>query len=127
MTIETADVLRVDQASDLPTFCERAYKDNNPSVITSIDFWAVEPCSSVEADYARGQRYADEAIRHVRVTGQPVFIECVLVFMGIKLREAERSVGGLEQGFIDRIAGHFPGAMDKVLMRLLRRHPATLN
>ena len=127
MTIETADVLMVDQAGDLPTFCARAYKDDNPSVVTWIDFWAVEPCSSVEADYARGQRYADEAIRHVRSTGQPVFIECVLVFMGIKLRETERCAGGLEQGFVDRIAGHFPGAMDKVLMRLLWRRPAMLN
>jgi hypothetical protein len=127
MTTETADVLVVNRTGDLPTFCALAYQDKNPSVVTWIDFWAVEPCSSVEADYVRGQRYADEAIGHVRATGQPVFIECVLMFIGIKLRETDRCAGGLEQGFIDRIAGHFPGAMDNVLMRLLRRHPKTLN
>jgi hypothetical protein len=127
MNTETADVLVVDRTGDLPTFCALAYQDGNPPIIAWIDFWAVEPCSSVEADYLRGQRYADEAIRHVRVTGQRVFIECVLMFIGIKLRERDRCAGGLEQGFIDRIAGHFPGATDKVLMRLLRHHPKTLN
>jgi hypothetical protein len=74
MTTETADVLVVNRTGDLPTFCALAYQDKNPSVVTWIDFWAVEPCSSVEADYVRGQRYADEAIGHVRATGQPVFI-----------------------------------------------------
>ena len=39
--------------------------------------------------------------------------------MGIKLRERNRGAGGLEQGFTDRIADDFPGAMDVVLMRLL--------
>jgi hypothetical protein len=127
MIPETADVLLVDRTGDLPTFCQFAYQDENPSVVSWIDFWAVEPCSSIEADYARGQRYADEAICHVRTTGQPVFIECVLMFIGMKLREANRCASGLEQGFIDRIAGHFPQAMDNVLMRLLRRHPKPLN
>ena len=127
MVTETADVLVVDRTSGLPTFCALAYQDGNPSAIAWIDFWAVEPCCSVEADYLRGQRYADEAIRHVRATGQRVFIECVLMFIGIKLCERHRCAGGLEQGFVDRIAGHFPGAMDKVLMRLLRRHSETLN
>lgn len=127
MTAETADVLIVDQTDDLPTFCARAYQDESPSVVTWIDFWAVEPCSSSEADYVRGQRYADEAIWHVRVTGQPVFIECVLMFIGIKLRDRDRRAGRLEQGFIDRIAGHYPDAMDKVLVRLLQHHPETLN
>jgi hypothetical protein len=127
MTIDTADVLIVDQTGDLPTFCACDRRDESPSVVTWIDFWAVEPCRSSEADYARGQRYADEAIWHVRTTGQPVFIECVLMFIGIKLREENRCAGRLEQGFIDRIAGHFPGAIDKVLLRLLRHRPATLN
>lgn len=127
MINETADILLVDRTGDLPTFCALAYRDENPSVISWIDFWAVEPCSSIEADYARGQRYADEAICHVRTTGQPVFIECVLMFIGIKLREADRCAGGLERGFIDRIAGHFPLAMDNVLTRLLRHCPKTLN
>src|SRR3984893_14721605 len=127
MTTEPADVLVVNRTGDLPTFCALAYQDKNPSVVTWIDFWAVEPCSSVEPDYARGQSYADEAIWHVRATGQPAFIECVLIFMGIKLREKERCAGGLEQGFLDRIANDFPGAMDKVFMRLFRRYPRTLN
>ena len=127
MVTETADVLVVDRTSGLPTFCALAYQDGNPSAIAWIDFWAVEPCCSVEADYLRGQRYADEAIRHVRATGQPVFIECVLMSIGIKLREEERCAGRLEQGFIDRIAGQYPDATDKILVRLLRRHPGMLN
>jgi hypothetical protein len=125
MTTETVDVLVVNRTGDLPTFCALAYQDDDPSIVTWIDFWAVEPCSSVEADYVRGQRYADEAIWHVRATGQPVFVECVLIFIGIKLRN--RRAGGLEQGFIDRIAEHFPGAMDNVLTRLLQYHPKMLN
>jgi hypothetical protein len=120
MTTEKA--LIVGEITHFPSFCAFAFKEDNPSVVTWIDFWAVEPCSSAEADYARGRRYADEAIWHVRATGQPVFIECVLIFMGIKLRERERCVGGLEQGFIDRIANDFPNAMDNVLMRLLQRN-----
>jgi len=127
MATDTADVLVVDQTANLPTFCALAYRDESPSVISWIDFWAVAPRSSAQADYRRGQRYAEEAIRHVRATGQSVFIECVLMSIGIKLREEDRRAGELEQGFMDRIAGHYPDAMDKVLMRLLRRHPGTLN
>lgn len=127
MINETADVLLVDRTADLPTFCALAYGDENPSIVSWIDFWAVEPCSNIEADYARGQRYADEAICHVRTTRQPVFIECVLMFIGIKLRATDRRASGLEQGFIDRISGHFPRAMDNLLMRLLRHPPKTMN
>ena len=127
MTIEPANVLVIDRTGDLPTFCALAYQDNDPSVVSWIDFWAVEPCSNVEGDYVRGQRYADEAIRHVRITGQPVFVECVLMFIGIKLRETDRRAGALEHGFVDRIADHFPRAMDNVLVRLARRYPKTLN
>jgi hypothetical protein len=87
----------------------------------------VEPCDSGEVDYQRGQRYADEAIWHVRVTGQRIFIECVLIYMAIKLREDNRRACGLEHGFIDRIAGHFPGALDSALMRALRHHQLALN
>src|SRR5215467_5106291 len=127
LTTETADTLIIDRLGDLPTFCAFACQDGNPSVVSWIDFWAVEPCGSGDADYLRGQRYAEEAIWHVRATGQPVFIECVLMFIAIKLRQKERCAGGLEQGFIDRIAAHFPGAMDNVLMRIFRRHPKMLN
>ncbi len=127
MTAQNPDVLIVDRTSDLPTFCALAFRDDDPSVVSWIDFWAVEPCSSIETDYLRGRRYGEEAIRHVRATGQHVFIECVLMFMGIKLRQRNRCAGGLEQGFIDRVAGDFPGATDKVLTRLLRRYPRALN
>ena len=123
----TENALIVDEITHFPSFCAFAFKEDNPSVVTWIDFWAVEPCRNAEADYARGQRYADEAIWHVRATGQPVFIECVLIFMGIKLRARERCAGGLEQGFIDRIASDFPSAVDKVLVRLFRRHPKKMN
>jgi hypothetical protein len=127
MTTETADMLIIDRPDDLPTFCAFAHQDGNPSVVTWIDFWAVEPCGSSEADYRRGQSYAEEAIWHVRATGQHVFIECVLVFIAIKLRERDRRASGLEHGFVDRIAGHFPGAIDNVLARSLQRRPKALN
>lgn len=121
MTTEIADMLVIDSVGDLPTFCAFAYQEENRSVIAWIDFWAVEPCGSSEADYLRGQRYADEAIWHVQATGQGVFIECVLLFIAIKLRENDRCASGLEHGFVDRIAGQFPSAIDNVLMRSLRR------
>ena len=127
MGTETADMLIIDRLHKLPTFCAFACQDDNPAVVTWIDFWAVEPCGSGEADYLQGQRYADEAIWHVRATGQQVFIECVLVFIAIKLRENDRRAGGLEYGFVDRIAGHFPGAIDNVLVRSLRCCPKALN
>jgi hypothetical protein len=127
MTTETADMLIIDRLHDLPTFCAFACQDGNPSVVTWIDFWAVEPGGGGEADYLRGQRYAEEAIWHVRATGQDVFIECVLVFIAIKLRENDRCAGGLEYGFVDRITRHFPGAIDNVLVRSLRRCPRALN
>jgi hypothetical protein len=127
MATETADVLIIDRLHDLPTFCAFACQDDNPSVVTWIDFWAVEPGGSGEADYLQGQRYADEALWHVRATGQHVFIECVLVCIAIKLRENDRRAGGLEYGFVDRIARHFPGAIDNVLVRSLRRCPKALN
>src|SRR5260370_148357 len=127
MTTETADMLIIDRLHDLPTFCAFACQDGNPSVVTWIDFWAVEPCGSGEADYLRGQRFAEEAIWHVRATGQPVFIECVLVFIAIKLRENDRRAGGLGYGFVDRIARDFPGAIDNVLVRSLQRRSKALN
>jgi hypothetical protein len=127
MTNETAGTLIIDCLDDLPTFCALTRQADDPSVVTWIDFWAVEPCGRREADYRRGQRYADEAIWHVWSTGQHVFVECVLMFIAIKLRENDRRAGGLEHGFVDRIIRHFPGAMDNVLMRSLRRHPAGLN
>jgi hypothetical protein len=127
MATETADTLIIDRPHDLPTFCAFAWEDGNPSVVAWIDFWAVEPCGSGEADYLRGQRYADEAIWHVRTTGQHVFIDCVLVFIAIKLRENDRRAGGLEHGFVDRIARHFPDAIDNVLVRSLRRCPKAVN
>jgi hypothetical protein len=127
MTAEIADVLIINSLDDLPTFCAFACQDNDPSTVAWIDFWAVQPCDSREADYLRGQRYADEAIWHVRATGQRVFIECVLIYMAIKLREDHRCACGLEHGFIDRIAGHFPGALDNALVRALRHRSPALN
>jgi hypothetical protein len=127
MTTEIGDMLVINSVGDLPTFCAFACQEENRSVVTWIDFWAVEPCGSGEADYLRGQRYADEAIWHVRATGQGVFIECVLLFIAIKLRENDRRAGGLEHGFVDRIAGQFPSAIDNVLMRSLRHCPKALN
>jgi hypothetical protein len=127
MTTEAAGPLVIDRLDDLPTFCAFTCQDDNPSIVTWIDFWAVEPCGSREADYLRGQRYADEAIWHVRTTGQCVFIECVLMFIAIKLRESDRPAGGLEHGFVDRIVRHFPGAIDNVLARSLRQHAAVMN
>jgi hypothetical protein len=127
MAAERAGMLAIDRLDDLPTFCAFTRQADNPAVVTWIDFWAVEPCGRREADYLRGQRYADEAIRHVWNTGQHVFVECVLMFIAIKLRENDRPASGLEHGFVDRIIRHFPGAIDNVLMRSLRRHPAALN
>jgi hypothetical protein len=108
----------VDHAGGFPTFCAVAFRNENRAAVTWIDFWAVKPCGDPAADYARGQRYADEAIWHARATGQPVFIECVLMFMSMKLRH--RDAGELEQGFVDRIANAFPHAMDEVIIRLSR-------
>ena len=127
MTAEAASMLVIDRLGDLPTFCTFICQDDNPSVVTWIDFWAVEPCGSRDADYLQGQRYADEAIWHVSTTGQHVFVECVLMFIAMKLREDDRPAGGLEHGFVDRIVRHFPGAIDKVLMRSLRPPPAVPN
>ncbi len=127
MTAEIADVFVINSLDGLPTFCAFARQDSNPSVIDWIDFWAVEPCESGDGDYLRGQRYGDEAIFHVRATGQRVFIECVLIYMAMKLREGRRGACGLEHGFIDRIAGHFPGVIENALARTLRHHPRALN
>jgi hypothetical protein len=113
------NVLVVDKITQFPSFCAFTFSEDDPRTVAWIDFWAVEPCSNADADYARGQEYADEAIWHVRTTGQPAFIECVLIFMGIKLRESNRSAGRLEQGFTDRIAEDFPEVVDVVLMRLV--------
>jgi hypothetical protein len=127
MTTETDGMLVIDRLDDLPTFCAFICQDDNPTVVAWIDFWAVEPCGSRDADYLQGQRYADEAIWHVWTTGQQAFVECVLMFIAMKLRENDRPAGSLEHGFVDRIVRHFPGAIDNVLMRSLRRHPAAPN
>jgi hypothetical protein len=117
------NVLVVDKNAHLPSFCAFTFKEDDPCAVAWIDFWAVEPCSNAETDYARGQKYAEEAISHVRTTRQPAFIECVLIFIGIKLRERNRCAGGLENGFADRIAEEFPGVMERVLMRVLAWRP----
>lgn len=108
-----------------PTFCAVSFRGGGHAVVPWVDFWAVSPGGDPAADYARGQRYADEAIGHVRATGQPVFIECVLMFMGMKLRH--RDAGELELGFVDRIASNFPHAMDGVMHRLARYRMRHLN
>jgi len=108
----------VDHAGRFPTFCAVAFRNEKRAAVTWIDFWAVKPSGDSAADYARGQRYADEAIWHARATGQPVFIECVLMFMSMKLRH--RDAGELEQGFVDRIVNAFPRAVDEVIIRLSR-------
>jgi len=115
----------VDNTKKFPTFCSVAFHDDNRAAVSWIDFWAVKPCGNAAADYARGRRYADEAIWHVRTTGQPGFIECVLLFMGMKLRD--RDAGELEQGFVDRIVNDFPNALDEVVTRILRRRPVLPN
>jgi hypothetical protein len=106
----------IDDGGSFPTFCAVSFRDADHAIEPWVDFWAVSPCGDPARDYARGQRYAVEAIGHVRQTGQPVFIECVLVFMGLKLRH--RDAGELERGFVDGIVGDFPGAMDGVMHRL---------
>src|SRR6516165_2897331 len=108
MTTEPPDTLVIDRLDKLPTFCAFTCQEDNPSIVTWIDFWAVEPCGSRETDYSRGQSYAEEAIWHACTTGQHVFIECVLIFIAIKLRQNDRPAGGLEHGFVDRIVRHFP-------------------
>lgn len=115
----------VGRAERFPTFCAVALRNQDPAVVTWIDFWAVKPCGDPAADYARGRRYADEAIWHARETGQPVFIECVLVFMSMKLRH--RNAGELERGFVDRIVSDFPHAIDKVIIRLSQYRLKRLN
>jgi hypothetical protein len=119
MTTGSAVAFVVGHAEKFPTFCAVAFRNDNRDVVKWIDFWAVKPCGDPAADYARGRGYADEAIWHVRATGQPVFIECVLVFMSMKL--CDRDAGELEQGFVDRIVNDFPDAMDEVITRLSRR------
>jgi hypothetical protein len=108
----------IDRDVTFPTFCTVAFRSADDAVVPWIDFWAVSPCGDPAADYARGQHYADEAIGHVRATGQPVFIQCVLMSMSMKLRH--RDAGEMEIGFVDRIADDFPGAMDDIMLRLSR-------
>jgi hypothetical protein len=117
------NILLVDKSVHLPSFCAFTFKEDDPCAVAWIDFWAVEPCGSAETDYARGQKYADEAVSHVRQTSQSAFIECVLIFIGIKLRERNRCAGGMENGFADRIAEEFPGVMERVLTRALAWRP----
>jgi hypothetical protein len=106
----------VDNAGRFPTFCAVAFRNERQA--EWVDFWAVKPCSDAAVDYAR--RYADEAIRHVRTTGQPALIECVLLFMSMTLRH--REAGESERGFIDHILNDFPRALDDVITRLARQH-----
>jgi hypothetical protein len=117
------NVLVVDKSAHLPSFCAVTFKEGDPCAVAWIDFWAVESGNNTETDYARGEKYAQEAISHVRTTRQPAFIECVLIFIVIKLRERNQCAGGLENGFADRIAQEFPGVMERVLMRVLACRP----
>jgi hypothetical protein len=117
------NVLIVNKSVHLPSFCAFTFKEDDPRVVAWIDFWAVEPCSNAETDYARGLKYAEEAISHVHTTRQPAFIECVLIFIGIKLRERNQLAGGLENGFADRISEEFPGVTERVLRHLLAWRP----
>jgi hypothetical protein len=122
MTAENAAFI-ADSARRLPTFCAVAF--HNERKAAWVDFWAVKPSGDAAADYTRGQRYADEAIRHVRTTGQPLFIEYVLLFMSMKLRH--REAGELERGFIDPIVNEFPDVLDDVIIRLSRHRRRRLS
>jgi hypothetical protein len=113
----------VDNTGRFPTFCAVAFRNGRQAAW--VDFWAVKPSGDAAADYLRGQRYADEAIGHVTTTGQPVFIECVLLFMSMKLRY--RETGELERGFIDRVVNEFPHALDDVIIRLWQHRCSRLS
>jgi hypothetical protein len=54
----------IDRGGNFPTFCAVSFHGADHAVEPWVDFWAVSPGGDPTADYARGQRYAAEAVGH---------------------------------------------------------------
>ena len=85
---------------DLPSCCELVAGDNEFG-LTGIDFWIALPSGDDFTDREWGDRYAAEVIRHARETGQPLFVDCVIMSMTMGLSERYGAVkrDKLEQSF----------------------------
>jgi hypothetical protein len=114
---------------ELPSFCEPIFDDRSSSVVW-IDFWAVEASGDVAADQARGERYADEAIRYSREIDQPEFVDCVIAWITYFCHAQGREMhelGPIEKAFIAHAIRKDPPCVDRMIVRFAPLLPQLRN
>ncbi len=127
MLSESCRTVIADRLAQFPTFCAVVRKEDDPSVVKWIEFWAPKSTGDIEWDYVAGELYGEEAIQYVRNHDKPEFLTCVLLSIGMVLHFESRCAGLLERGFIDRVLKDFPDAVDRVFMLVHQHHPEVLN
>lgn len=82
----------------------RVREGADPALASSFDGWVVEPSDDVQADYKKGVEYADFALRQVVSGDNPGALTFPMTCMIAKLINGEIEKGGIERGFMDRVA-----------------------
>jgi hypothetical protein len=113
--------------ASLPSFCMAIFQNGDPHRAPWIDFWAVEPSGDSSADYACGDRLGVEALEHARKTGEPKFVDCVILWMNFVFRSEGKELGPLEHGFLHRVLRDDVQLADRLLAQISSAHPGLRN
>jgi hypothetical protein len=82
---------------ELPSFVERGSG--------YIDGWKPgELTGDFELDFLKGELYADIAVRYARQIKDPAFVGMVMAAIYFKTTRGLTRMGGVEQGFLNRLA-----------------------
>jgi hypothetical protein len=93
-----------EEFSDYPVFCQPVLKEDNPSLVTWIDGWAVYPTGDFEQDKKIGYCFADIAIRFAREKQNAGFVYMVLGAINFKTLNRMIIPGGIEYGSFQRVS-----------------------
>ncbi len=85
MLSESCRTVIADRLAQFPTFCAVVRKEDDPSVVKWIEFWAPKSTGDIEWDDVAGELYGEEAIQYVRNHDKPEFLTCVLLSIGMVL------------------------------------------
>jgi hypothetical protein len=83
-----------------PVFVQPIMCPDNPRMVCGLDGWRVSPTGNWSDDFQTGSWFADDAVFWSRLMG-PGFLKLVLCSLASK---GGTKFGGLELGFLDRIA-----------------------
>jgi hypothetical protein len=90
------------ERKSFPPFVQASYDQSD--LLLALDGWVVEPVGEHKADWMTGMHYAELALKFAHDEKNPEFVTFVLMTMLTKSRESGIKPGGIEAGFVCRIA-----------------------